>query len=387
MQLQLGINTINVTARDSAGNVTSRSVTAVYTDPAKLLSPLGSITTNVPVFTWTASPVVTTYVLRVNDASQSGKISRTLTPTDAGCAGGSTCSLAPGVTLAGGTATWTVQTFVGSGSITSATASFVVPSGSTQPTSSDTTTTTSGSDTSTGSTGSSTGSSSTPPDLTAPNVTVASPATSPVYVATPTVTVGGTASDSGGIATVTWTNEARSGTAAGTTSWSALVPLQLGHNEITVTVRDVAGNASSKSLMVFYVVPATSLTPNGTSTTSRPVFTWVASPAVSNYIVRVDDALQAGKIVRTLSPKDVGCASTRGTCTFSPHVTLAAGVARWTVQTVLGTGAVSSAPATFTVLDSKGSIKNALTYATAPTATNSDVGTRDSKTHGGHAKK
>jgi hypothetical protein len=41
-----------------------------------------------------------------------------------------------------------------------------------------------------------------------------------------------------------------SGTAAGTTSWSATIPLITGSNAITITATDAAGRTSWRSLVV-----------------------------------------------------------------------------------------------------------------------------------------
>jgi hypothetical protein len=57
-----------------------------------------------------------------------------------------------------------------------------------------------------------------------------------------------------GVTQVTWTNSAGgSGTASGTTAWSATVSLQSGSNVLTATARDAAGNTVSASLTVTYI--------------------------------------------------------------------------------------------------------------------------------------
>src|SRR5439155_1260909 len=63
-------------------------------------------------------------------------------------------------------------------------------------------------------------------------------------------TRGGTASDNVGVTGVTWSNSrGGSGTAAGTTSWTAGdIALQLGSNVLTVTARDAAGNIGTATL-------------------------------------------------------------------------------------------------------------------------------------------
>lgn len=99
-------------------------------------------------------------------------------------------------------------------------------------------------------------------DTTAPVVTIATPTSAATHTATAAaITLAGTASDAAGITQVTWVNDrGGSGTAAGTTSWTAAnVALQTGSNTITVTARDAAGNSASDVITVTYngVAPPT----------------------------------------------------------------------------------------------------------------------------------
>lgn len=86
---------------------------------------------------------------------------------------------------------------------------------------------------------------------TPPTVTVGSP---PASTATSPVTVSGTASATAPatVSQVTWMNTTTgaSGTATGTASWSAQIPLASGANSITVTATDSSGNSSSTSFSV-----------------------------------------------------------------------------------------------------------------------------------------
>ena len=90
-------------------------------------------------------------------------------------------------------------------------------------------------------------------DITQPTVTITSPTSNPTYsTGTSPLTIGGTASDALGVTQVTWANNrGGSGTATGTTSWSASgIVLQSGSNALTVTARDAAGNTASDTLTV-----------------------------------------------------------------------------------------------------------------------------------------
>jgi Bacterial Ig domain/Bacterial Ig-like domain len=94
------------------------------------------------------------------------------------------------------------------------------------------------------------------------------------------LTLRGTASDDVGVTQVRWANSrGGSGTASGTTSWTASgIVLQTGSNVLTVTARDAAGNTATDTLTVTLDTTApkvtiTSPTSNGTYTTTRTSLT------------------------------------------------------------------------------------------------------------------
>jgi hypothetical protein len=90
-----------------------------------------------------------------------------------------------------------------------------------------------------------------PADTEAPEVTITSPTSTGVWETGETsLTVSGTASDDVGVSAVTWSAGGESGTANGTTNWSATVPLSDGSNTVTVRARDEAGNEGSATLEV-----------------------------------------------------------------------------------------------------------------------------------------
>ncbi len=97
-------------------------------------------------------------------------------------------------------------------------------------------------------------------DTTAPAVTITSPTSNPTYsTSNVSVNLAGTASDTVGVRSVAWANDrGGSGTATGTTSWTAGgITLQAGTNVLTVTARDAAGNSRSDTLTVTYTPPKT----------------------------------------------------------------------------------------------------------------------------------
>ena len=89
-------------------------------------------------------------------------------------------------------------------------------------------------------------------DQAGPVITITVPTTGSNYNTDQAfVTVGGTAADNTSVVEVTWvTDRGASGTATGTESWIAGVPLSRGPNTITIRARDEAGNVSTKGITV-----------------------------------------------------------------------------------------------------------------------------------------
>jgi hypothetical protein len=84
-----------------------------------------------------------------------------------------------------------------------------------------------------------------------PSLAIVTPSITTLSTASASVTVSGVASSSAGVRSVTWsTNFGASGTASGTTSWSATIPLITGSNAITILATDAAGRTAWRSLVV-----------------------------------------------------------------------------------------------------------------------------------------
>ena len=98
---------------------------------------------------------------------------------------------------------------------------------------------------------------------------VANPVAPVVRITTPTtattfsthaaaLSLGGTASGNVGVRQVAWSNSlGGSGTATGTTNWSASIGLRKGLNLLTITARDAAGNLATDTISVTYSAPDT----------------------------------------------------------------------------------------------------------------------------------
>ena len=88
-------------------------------------------------------------------------------------------------------------------------------------------------------------------DTTPPSVTITSPQGPTAYsTSSSRIALAGTASDNVGVTQVTWSNNrGGSGTATGTTNWTASsITLRLGSNVLTVTARDAAGNIGTATM-------------------------------------------------------------------------------------------------------------------------------------------
>jgi hypothetical protein len=89
-------------------------------------------------------------------------------------------------------------------------------------------------------------------DTVAPTLKITSPTSATVLTSASTIKIAGTASDNTGVASVMWSTSAgASGTASGTSYWTAAsVPLLVGTNVVIVRAYDAAGNSSWRSVTV-----------------------------------------------------------------------------------------------------------------------------------------
>lgn len=87
-------------------------------------------------------------------------------------------------------------------------------------------------------------------DTIAPTLKVTSPSTTVYGTSAARLKISGTARDNIGVAAVTWQSTSASGSALGSTSWNFEVPLLVGDNNVTVRVRDEAGNMAWRNLLI-----------------------------------------------------------------------------------------------------------------------------------------
>jgi hypothetical protein len=131
-----------------------------------------------------------------------------------------------------------------------------------------------------------------PPDTQPPTIAIQAPTSDPTFLtnATP-ITVSGTASDNKSVARVEWSVAGGpSGTATGTTSWSASIPLSEGANAITVTAVDGADNRASAQISITLDsgAPTVIITaPAGDTLTGESAINLAGTAADDGTIVRV----------------------------------------------------------------------------------------------------
>ena len=88
-------------------------------------------------------------------------------------------------------------------------------------------------------------------DTIAPTITISAPSSTTVNTTLATYSVSGSASDNVAVASVTWvTSTGNSGTATGTSAWTAQIPLLKGFNLVTLRAADTSGNYSWRSILI-----------------------------------------------------------------------------------------------------------------------------------------
>jgi len=162
----------------------------------------------------------------------------------------------------------------------------------------------------------------TPPDTTAPTVSISSPTTSSTFATTSSgLGLAGTASDNVGVTQVSWTSDrGGAGTATGTANWSvAAIGLESGTNVITVSARDAAGNQSTDILTVTYT-PAD---------TSAPTVSILGPTSASSYSAGSSVITLGGTASDNLGVTAVTWANDRGGSGFT------SGTTSWSVASVV----------------------------------------------------
>ena len=284
--LQPGSNVLTVTARDAAGNSSTDTLTVTYT--ADTTAPTVTIATPTSAATFATSSSPMTLGGTASDAVGVTQVTWSNSRGGSGTASGTTSWSASGITLQSGSnlLTVTARDAGGNSSTDTLTVTYTLP------------------------------------DTTAPVITIATPTNATTFSTSgSTVALGGAATDAVGVTQVTWSNSrGGSGTATGTTSWTASnIALQTGSNVITVTARDAAGNSSSDTLTVTRdaTAPSVAIT---TPTTSNTFSTTVSSLPIGG---TSSDAVGVTQVTWSSSRGVSGTAS--GTTAWSSNVSLVSG--------------------------------------------------------------
>ena len=226
--LSQGDNTFTVTASDSAGNTSGKTLTVTYTqaDTDKPAIALTSPTTG-STYSTTSGMITISGTARDNVGVSTITWANSANGTK-GTASGTTSWSVSGISLNGGSNTIAVTAADNAGNMatTILTVTYTAPKAAPAG------------------------------DITKPVVTITSPTKRATYTLRSkhiSVKLVGKASDNKKVTKVTWENAANgtSGTATGTKKWTVKkVPLIKGANAITVTAYDAAGNASTDTLTV-----------------------------------------------------------------------------------------------------------------------------------------
>ena len=187
-------------------------------------------------------------------------------------------------------------------------------------------------------------------DAQRPTVSIVTPAGGTFVTNKAAVALAGKAGDDTGVKQVTWQNSrGGSGTATGTTDWSVpTVALLAGTNNITITARDGSGNVGTATLTVIFDTRAPVIA-IATPTTSSSFTTAEASIALGG-VARDDSAL--ADVTWTSSAGASGVAA--GTSTWStPRIALNPGVNTVTVTARDTAGNTASATLNVTLKDAK----------------------------------
>ncbi|MEO8027524.1 MAG: matrixin family metalloprotease [Bryobacteraceae bacterium] len=217
--LQTGINNIVFTATDAQQRTASQAMNITRSDTTAPVSLAITGPTSAATFTTASSSLILSGTAA--DASGIRQVTWANSRGGSGIASGTTAWSAGPLALATGATTFTIRATAVSGAFAekTLTVTYQAPS--------------------------------TPPAPTPPSITILSPASTYFYTSASAITFSGTASDNVGVKTVTWsTNTGKSGTATGTTGWTAAIPMVSGANYVKIQAADAAGNLGWRTVVV-----------------------------------------------------------------------------------------------------------------------------------------
>jgi hypothetical protein len=309
--LQPGTNMLTVTARDAAGNIATTTLPVTFSDTTPptvaITSPTAGSTYSTSISSLTlggtaADDVGVSQVTWANNRGGGGTASGTMSWT------------ASGIVLQPGTNVLTVTARDGAANI--ATASLTVTFNDTTP----------------------------------PTIAITSPTAGSTYsTSISSLTLGGVAADNVAVSQVTWANNrGGSGTASGTTSWTASgIILQPGANVLTVTAWDAASNTAVASL----TITVSDTTPPTVAITS-PTAGSTYSTSISSLTLAGTAADDVGVTQVTWTNSRGGSGTTSGTTSWmAGGITLQPGTNVLTVTAQDAASNSATASVTVTLLD------------------------------------
>jgi hypothetical protein len=228
--LQAGVNVLTVTARDAANNTGTATLTVTVTPP-DTTAPTAAITGPTAAATFATTTATVNLAGTASDNIAVTQVTWANSRGGSGTATGTSSWTANGVALQPGANVFTVTARDAASNTGTATLTVTFT------------------------------------DTTAPTVAITGPTAAATFNTNSTsVNLAGTASDNVAVTQVTWANNrGGSGTATGTTSWTASsVALQPGANILTITARDAAANSGATILTVTF----TDTTPPTTAVTA-----------------------------------------------------------------------------------------------------------------------
>ena len=90
----------------------------------------------------------------------------------------------------------------------------------------------------------------TPQPSTPPTLSITSPASASYTTSAAQISITGTVRDNVAVTSVVWSTASGSGSASGTSNWSATVPLLVGINNVVIRAYDAAGNSSWRTISI-----------------------------------------------------------------------------------------------------------------------------------------
>jgi hypothetical protein len=171
------------------------------------------------------------------------------------------------------------------------------------------------------------------------NLTITSPAQTPQSTAATEIRVTGTTSHPGGIASIRWsTNRGRSGNATGLETWSALIALETGTNEITIVATSRSGISSSRRITIERTAAPQPVPPTNPGGDRVPPRMTIQQP-IGNFIITSSAKLTfRGTATDNVGVTQVTWTNSAGDQSGSASASTTAGTVSWSFDVNIAVG-------------------------------------------------